>query len=186
MNKPYTSIISKFDFKPLLVSETPVQPLDNLSKKWGHQLLIKRDDLTGLAAGGNKSRKLEFLLADALKMGCDTIVTGGGRQSNHASQSAIAAKMLGLNCQLALVDPVPIETKRYQQNGNLILNSLAGAIITHFNNDKTSAEGINSLFKKVKDEGKLKPYLVPMGGSNALGSLGYVKAAFELIKQLEK
>ena len=144
-------------------------------------LWVKRDDLTGLAGGGNKTRKLEYLCFDALEQGADTLVTGGGEQSNHCRQTAAAASMLGLKCSLVLAGERP-----NRLSGNLMLDRIFGADITWVDADASSGEldgYIEEHCRQLSDSGA-RPYNIPIGGSNAVGALGYVKAAMELRFQL--
>lgn len=159
---------------------TPIQPWPRLSEALGGaELWVKRDDLTGLATGGNKTRKLEFLVADALKAGADTLITAGGPQSNHCRQTAAAAAQLGLDAHLVLGgDPPPPP----EVQGNLFLDQLLGAT-THFV-DKTQRDPkMASLAEELRAAGR-SPYVIPVGGSNAVGTLGYIAAMFELAQQL--
>lgn len=160
---------------------TPLQKLETLSKKYSKNIYIKRDDFTGIELSGNKARKLEYLFFDAIKNGYDTVLTYGGTQSNHARSTAAAAKKLGLNCILILEN-----TYKDSNEGNLFLNRMLGADI--YFAEPGSYVGESALQKKVIAEyearGK-KVYNIPVGGSNALGSLGYVDAAGELLTQLE-
>lgn len=166
-----------------VVSPTPVQRMDRLGAALGlapERLWVKRDDLTGLAGGGNKVRKLEHLCADALAQGCDTLVTGGGEQSNHARLTAAAADRLGLACTIVLAsDAVPVPT------GNVVLDHLLGAEIVwagpvaYYPLEHRMREEADRL----RAEGR-NPYLIPVGGASTIGELGYVTAALELRAQL--
>ena len=157
---------------------TPIQPLKKLSKKYaGHNLFIKRDDNTGLASGGNKTRKLEYLIQQALNEGCEIVITAGAQQSNHCRQTAAACSIAGLECHLMLGGTPP---KQY--NGNLLLSSLLGANI-HFTGENRKGEDIESLKKDLENNGK-KCFVIPYGGSNVTGALGFVQAVKELKNQL--
>jgi L-cysteate sulfo-lyase len=170
--------IEKLPRFPLAQLPTPVEKLDRLSRELGGPaLLIKRDDQTGLALGGNKTRKLEFLLGDALAKGCDTVVTVGGVQSNHCRQTAAAAAKAGLSCELILNGQRP-ETP----NGNLLLNQLLGAT-EHWIERSQRAEKLRSLSEELVAQGR-KPYPITVGGSNGVGATGYVLAMIELMEQL--
>jgi len=157
---------------------TPVESLPNLSRLLnGPKLFIKRDDLTGLGMGGNKTRKLEFLIGDALHRGADTLLSAGAVQSNHCRQVAAAAARLGLSCVLVLTGAEP-ELKQ----GNLLLDHLSGAE-TRFVTERSNRESmLQTTFQELQDTGK-KPYLIPYGGSNAIGALGYAHAMHELKEQ---
>jgi D-cysteine desulfhydrase family pyridoxal phosphate-dependent enzyme len=157
---------------------TPLSELKNLS--WllkGPRIWIKRDDLTGLAFGGNKTRKLEFLIGDALAQGADTLVTGGAAQSNHCRQTAAAAAMCGLECHLVLGGAPPSVA-----NGNLLLDGILGAHI-HWSGELRKGENIPQIVAQLKAAGK-SPYVVPYGGSSKVGALGYIEAMRELEQQL--
>jgi D-cysteine desulfhydrase family pyridoxal phosphate-dependent enzyme len=165
------------------ISPTPVQPLDRLGAALGlapGRLWVKRDDLTGLAGGGNKVRKLEHLCADALAQGCDTLVTGGGRQSNHARLSAAAAAHLGLRVTLVLGSDPPEHA-----TGNVVLDHLLGAEIVWAGPldyyDLEAAIGAEA--DRLAAAGR-RPYRMPLGGASTIGQLGYVVAARELRAQL--
>lgn len=159
---------------------TPFQSLHNLSKKYeGYQLYIKRDDHTGLASGGNKTRKLEYLIQDAIDQGCDTILTAGAQQSNHCRQTAAACAIAGLECHLLLGG-----TKPEQFDGNLLLSHLLGAQI-HFTSDNRKGEDLEIIKSELESIGK-KCYIIPYGGSNLTGALGFVNAVGELKQQLQE
>ncbi|HEX5219785.1 MAG TPA: D-cysteine desulfhydrase family protein [Verrucomicrobiae bacterium] len=170
--------IEKLPRFPLAQLPTPVEKLERLSRELGGPtLLIKRDDQTGLALGGNKTRKLEFLLGDALAKGCDTLVTVGAAQSNHCRQTAAAAAKAGLGCELLLNGKRPEKL-----NGNLLLNELFGAA-EHWIERSQRAERIQSLSAELAARGR-KPYPITVGGSNGIGATGYVVAMIELMAQL--
>jgi D-cysteine desulfhydrase len=157
---------------------TPVETLPRLSEALGGpHLLIKRDDQTGLAFGGNKTRKLEFLLAEAREQGAKTLITGGALQSNHCRQTAAAAARFGFKCILVLTGEKP-----EQPSANLMLDQLFGAEIVYVADRKDRDSILQETFDQATNEGK-KPYLVPYGGSNATGALGYAFAMKELIDQ---
>lgn len=157
---------------------TPIERLDRLSKVLGGpEIWIKRDDQTGLASGGNKTRKLEFLAADALAQGADHLVTTGAPQSNHARQTAAAAARLGLGCSLVLRGRKPEMT-----TGNLLLDHLFGAFV-YWSEAGDGNEEISRVMTDLRAIGR-KPYLIPLGGSNVLGATGYVLAMRELMDQL--
>jgi len=158
---------------------TPLHYLKNLSKQFDYDIYVKRDDQTGLATGGNKTRKLEYLIKDALDKGYDTVITAGAQQSNHCRQTAAACATTGLECHLLLNAYKP---DTYQ--GNLFLDDLLGAHL-HFSGSskKSREEDLKELKTGLEKEGK-KVYLIPVGGSNFVGSLGYVSAMKELKNQL--
>ena len=156
---------------------TPIETMPRLEKALnGPHLLVKRDDQTGLAFGGNKTRKLEFLVAEAQSTGADTLISAGALQSNHCRQTAAAAAKFGFDCFLVLVGEPPA-----QASANLLLDQLFGAkIIWAEKNQRDSL--LADTFDKVLAQGH-KPYLVPYGGSNSTGALGYVFAMEEFVGQ---
>lgn len=157
---------------------TPIVKLSRLSKLLGGPVLfMKRDDNTGLAMGGNKTRKLEYILADAIAKGADTIITAGAMQSNHCRQTAAAAASLQLECHLVLGGTAPSEVK-----GNLLLDQLFGSHI-HWSGENRKGEDIPVIFEKLKKSGK-SSYTVPYGGSNELGAIAFVNALKELDEQI--
>ena len=157
---------------------TPLHPLElPEAREQGVELLVKRDDLTGLAFGGNKTRKLEFLLGAAVAQGCDAVVTGGAAQSNHCRQTAAAAARAGMECHLALGG------QEVSPTGNLLLDDLLGARI-HWCGAQRKGEQIPSIMEDLRREGR-HPFLIPYGGSNPTGALGFVAAGRELSEQLD-
>lgn len=157
---------------------TPLESLPRLSEALGGpRLLIKRDDQTGLAFGGNKTRKLEFLVAEAQDQGANTLISGGALQSNHCRQTAAAAARFGFKCILVLTGEKP-----KQPSANLLLDELFGAEIVHVADRKDRDGILQETFDHAAKEG-IKPYLVPYGGSNATGALGYAFAMKELMEQ---
>lgn len=168
---------SRFPKTHLGFFPTPVTELTRLSVKLGGpRLFIKRDDLTGLALGGNKTRKLETILGDALAKGCDTIITAGAAQSNHCRQTAAAAAKLNLECHLILGGKQPDKI-----SGNLLLDKIFGCHI-HWGGANRKGEDIPELVQQLIADGKI-PYIVPYGGSNELGAISFIDAVSELINQ---
>ena len=158
---------------------TPIDRLERLSKQLnGPDLYIKRDDETGLATGGNKTRKLEFLVAEALSQGCDHLVTTGAPQSNHCRQTAAAAASSGLGCTLVLRGEEPAAI-----TGNILLDKLLGAHI-YWAGERPCSEVMAQVTTELQSMGR-KPYSIPLGGSNVLGATSYVWAMKELTEQLE-
>jgi D-cysteine desulfhydrase len=156
---------------------TPIEPLPRLEKALnGPHLLVKRDDQTGLAFGGNKTRKLEFLVAEAQAASADTLITAGAMQSNHCRQTAAAAAKFGFDCILVLVGEPPLRS-----SANLMLDLLFGAKIIWANKNDRDAV-LEDTSDKVSAQGH-KPYLVPYGGSNSTGALGYAFAMEEFLRQ---
>jgi D-cysteine desulfhydrase len=156
---------------------TPIDELANQTRELrGPTLIVKRDDLTGLAGGGNKVRKLEFLIADAVKQRADCLITVGGPQSNHCRQTAAAAAVVRLPCHLVLGgDPQPLI-------GNSLIDHLLGATI-HWTPRAQRSATLAALADELRSQGR-RPYVIPVGGSTAVGALGYVAAMFELVEQL--
>lgn len=159
---------------------TPLEKLERLTRELnGPELWIKRDDLTGLALGGNKTRKLEFLVGQALEQGADTLITVGAAQSNHCRQTAAAAAKAGLKCELILNGKKP-----EIPNGNLLLNELLGAG-EHWIKRPQRAAKLRELPEQLRAQGR-RPYVIPVGGSNGIGAVGYVVAMQELTAQLHE
>ena len=157
---------------------TPIDRMERLAKHLGGpELYIKRDDLTGLATGGNKTRKLEFLVAEALAQGCDHLVTTGSPQSNHCRQTAAAAARFGLGCSLILNGTEPSLL-----TGNLLLDKLLGAHL-YWSDGQEPKAVLGMVTAELKSMGR-KAYIIPRGGSNVLGATGYVLAMQELTAQL--
>lgn len=162
---------------------TPLERLDRLSKELGGpEIWIKRDDCTGLSTGGNKTRKLEFLMAEALAQGADTVITQGATQSNHARQTAAFSAKLGLPCHILLEDRTGSNDANYNTNGNVLLDHLHGATTSRRAGGVDMAAEMEKLADQLRQEGR-KPYVIPGGGSNPTGALGYVNCAFELVSQ---
>jgi D-cysteine desulfhydrase/L-cysteate sulfo-lyase len=176
-----------FDLIPRTIithSPTLLESLPRLSESLDCNILIKRDDCTGLAGGGNKTRKLEYLIADAQQRGADTLVTMGGFQSNHARQTAAAAAKFGFRCELVLEDVAGTPKSDYYTNGNMLLDKVLGANIHSLSNNVDSADYVEQLMRQLTSEGQ-NPYFIPVGGSNEIGSLGYVRCAKEIIQQMD-
>ena len=162
---------------------TPLEPMERVSSALGGpNIWIKRDDCTGLSSGGNKTRKLEFLMADAVEHKADTIITQGATQSNHARQTTAIAAKLGMECHVLLEDRTGYEDQAYVYNGNVLLDQLHGASISGRPADTDMNSAMEELAQKLRDDGKI-PYIIPGGGSNEIGALGYVNAAIELTTQ---
>ena len=163
---------------PLAFLPTPLHPLDRLSQGLGGpRLWIKRDEQTGLATGGNKTRKLEFLVGDALARGADTLVTTGAAQSNHCRQTAAAAAQAGLACHLVLGGPPPA-----QANGNLLLDRLLGAEL-HWTERALRLQRLAEVCDELAAAGH-HPYQITYGGSDPVGATGYAVALEEVCDQL--
>jgi L-cysteate sulfo-lyase len=162
---------------------TPLEPMDRLSKHLGGpRLWIKRDDCTGLSTGGNKTRKLEFLLGEALAKGADTVITQGATQSNHARQTAAGAAKLGLGCHILLEDRTGDKSEAYTMSGNVLLDRLHGASLSKRPGGTDMNAEMEALAADLRDKGR-RPYVIPGGGSNPVGALGYANCALELLHQ---
>jgi L-cysteate sulfo-lyase len=157
--------------------------MTNLSRLLdGPNLWVKRDDCTGLAGGGNKTRKLEFLMADAEQHGADTIITQGAVQSNHARQTAAIAAKLGYECYLLLENRTGSNDPDFLANGNVLLDDIYNARLSNFPAGTDMNQEMLGLAEELRAAGK-NPYIIPGGGSNRIGALGYVDAAYELVWQ---
>lgn len=175
--------IGMFDRLKLIDEPTPLQHLERLSRHVGRAIYVKRDDLTSLAMGGNKLRKLEYLAADAIRQGADVLVTAGAIQSNHVRQTAALAARLGMKCVALLENPTGTACQDYLGNGNRLLLDLFRVQVQEV---ETLENADALLHKTASDLSKAghRPYVIPIGGSNALGALGYVQAGLELGRQI--
>lgn len=164
-------------------NSTPIQRLEKLSQHLGGpEIWIKRDDLTGLAGGGNKTRKLEFLVAEALRQGADTLITVGAVQSNHCRLTLAAAAHEGLKCRLVLEQRVAGSYRKEASGNNFLFGLLGAESITVVDGGTDLAGAMNAEAEKLKSEGR-KGFVIPGGGSNALGAMGYVVCAREILAQ---
>lgn len=164
---------------------TPLEPMDRLSEHLGGpRIWIKRDDCTGLSSGGNKTRKLEFLMADALEKKATCVITQGATQSNHARQTAAAAAKLGLACHVLLEDRTGYTDAPYNFNGNVLMDQLHGASIAKRPGGSDMDAEMAALSDELTSAGQT-PYVIPGGGSNPIGALGYVNCARELVEQID-
>ncbi|NIJ65445.1 D-cysteine desulfhydrase [Sphingomonas leidyi] len=180
-----TRQLDAFPRIPLFDAPTPIQRLERIEAALGLRgvrLFVKRDDLMGLGGGGNKLRKLEFLLGAAIDQGCDTFVTTGARQSNHARLSAAAAARMGLAAELMLTDTVPREDDSYRHNGNQLLDGLFGARVHHLPRGADALAAAHARAAALRAEGR-KAYVVGAGGSSPVGALGYASCAEEIRAQ---
>lgn len=170
--------IEDFPRIPLAVLPTPIQKLENISRILGTNVYIKRDDMTGIGLGGNKVRKLEFLLADAKNKGAEIVFTTGGAQSNHAMLTAACCKKLGMT-------PILILKKRgvTDRKGNILLEYLMNTDV-RFLDTGDSADVYREMDRVGQESGKVY-YKIPTGGSNALGALGYVNCVKEISEQTD-
>lgn len=164
---------------------TPLEPLPRLSEALGVDLWIKRDDCTGLAGGGNKTRKLEFLLGAAFAADADTLVTQGAVQSNHVRQTAAAAAAHGLACEVILEERTGSKAADYVGNGNVLLDKLLGARLRTVPGGTDIAAELEKTAEEVRGRGG-RPYVIPGGGSNPIGALGYADCAREIVVQADE
>jgi D-cysteine desulfhydrase len=179
--------LERFRRVPLLERVTPIQRLERLERTLAEtaeppRIYVKRDDVMGLGGGGNKLRKLEFLLGDALGQGCDTFITVGGRQSNHARQAAAACARSGLQCELVLTDVVPRNDETYLRNGNVLLDTLFGAHMHHLPGDADALAFAHQRAAELEAAGH-RVYVAGAGGSTPVGCLGYAACAAEVVHQ---
>jgi L-cysteate sulfo-lyase len=182
-----STALSSFRSVTLNGLSTPIQRLHRLERAinapaLGIELHVKRDDLGVVGGGGNKLRKLEFLLGAALQHGVDTILTVGGLQSNHARLTAAACARLGLDCELFLGEMVPRHDIDYRSNGNMLLDVLFGATVHVVPAGSSPLERASERARQLIAQGR-KSFVVPTGGSTPLGSLGYAKGALEIAQQ---
>jgi len=180
------TMLEKFQRIKLGHFPTPIEHLKNITKYLdGPNIFIKRDDCTGLATGGNKTRKLEFLIPDAIKNKAKLIVTVGAVQSNHARQTAAACALMGLNCLIVLEQRLKDPPEAYMKSGNVFLDKLFGAEIKICPKDEDVSDYSEKLIKDIKSKGT-NVYFIPGGGSNPVGALGYVECLNEIIKENKK
>lgn len=179
-------LLSRFPRVTLAHLPTPLEYLPRLTTHLGGpKIYVKRDDCTGLGTGGNKTRKLEFLMADALEKGATAVITQGAVQSNHARQTAAAAAKLGLKCELVLEERVAQATDTYLESGNVLLDRLFGAGLRNVAAGTDMDAAMEAVAAELKRDGET-PYIIPGGGSNPVGALGYVDCALELIAQANR
>ncbi len=165
---------------------TPLEPLPRLSEHLGGPtIFVKRDDCTGLATGGNKTRKLEYSMGEALQQGADTIITVGAVQSNHVRQTAAAACKLGLKCEVLLEHRVEHPSDLYRTSGNIFLDRIFGANLREYDKGTDFDAAMDEVANEVRSAGGT-PYIVPGGASNPVGALGYVGCGVELLQQFSE
>jgi L-cysteate sulfo-lyase len=178
-------VLEQFPRVPLAHLPTPLEHLPRLSENLGGpQIYVKRDDCTGLASGGNKTRKLEFSMAAALEEGADTIVTVGAVQSNHVRQTAAAACKLGLKCEVLLEHRVTDPSEYYSGSGNVLLDRIFGANLREYPGGTDFDAAMGEVADEIRESGG-KPYIIPGGASNEIGALDYVNFAIELLGQID-
>lgn len=176
--------LTRFARLEFIGAPTPLEYLPRFSDYLGREIYIKRDDTTPMAMGGNKLRKLEFLAADALREGADTLVTAGAIQSNHVRQTAAVAAKLGLKCVALLENPIGTKAENYLTNGNRLMLDLFDAEIEMCDALHSPDKQLEEIAIRLEAQG-FRPYVIPVGGSNALGALGYVESALEIAQQCE-
>ena len=175
--------LARFPRRRYTPAPTPLEPLRHLTRELGGpEIWIKRDDLTGLTGGGNKTRKLEFLVADALAQGADTLITQGAVQSNHCRLTLAAAVKEGLRCRLVLEQRVAGSYRPDASGNNLLFDLLGVEAITVVDGGTDMAAAMAQVADEVRAAGG-RPYVIPGGGSNALGAMGYVACAEEFLQQ---
>jgi L-cysteate sulfo-lyase len=179
-------MLEKFERISLGHFPTPIEHLKNVSKYLdGPNIFIKRDDCTGLATGGNKTRKLEFLMPDAIRNKAEIVVTIGAIQSNHARQTAAACALMGLKCLIILEQRLKDPPDSYMNSGNVFLDKLFGADVKICPKNENIIEYSEETIKSLKSKGS-KVYFIPGGGSNPIGALGYVECFNEILKENSK
>ena len=179
-------MLEKFERIKLGHFPTPIEHLKNISKYLGGpNIFIKRDDCTGLATGGNKTRKLEFLIPDAIKNKAELVVTVGAVQSNHARQTAAACALVGLKCLIILEQRLNNAPDVYMNSGNVFLDKLFGADVQLCPKNEDVVQYSEKLIEVIKSKGT-NVYFIPGGGSNSIGALGYVECLNEIIKENKK
>jgi L-cysteate sulfo-lyase len=184
LDKPSSRIdFQQFPHVSLCHQPTPIESMPRLSAHLGGpSLFIKRDDCTGLATGGNKTRKLEFLVGEAIREKADMLVTQGAVQSNHVRQTAAAAAKFGMKCHVLLERRVPGRSESYEETGNVLLDDIFGATREFRPPNLDMNAEAEAVTEKLRTEGH-RPYFIPGGGSNAIGALGYAKCAQEIADQ---
>ena len=179
-------MLEKFERIKLGHFPTPIEHLKNVSEYLdGPNIFIKRDDCTGLATGGNKTRKLEFLMADAIKSKAELIVTVGAIQSNHARQTAAACSLKGLKCLIILEQRLKDPPDAYMNSGNVFLDKLLGAEVMLCPKNQDILEYSTKVVEDIKSKGT-NVYFIPGGGSNSIGALGYVECFKEILEKNSK
>lgn len=181
--EPATMHLARFPRVHLAHLPTPLERMDRLSEALGGpEIWIKRDDCTGMSTGGNKTRKLEFLMAEAMAQGADMVMTQGATQSNHARQTAAFAAKLGMGCHVLLEDRTGYQDPDYTENGNVLLDHLHGSTTEVHPGGTDMPAAMERAAEAARAKGR-KVYTIPGGGSNPTGALGYVNCALELLGQ---
>jgi L-cysteate sulfo-lyase len=179
--------LTRFPRLPLLTRPTPIEPLDGLARHLGEglrgvRIFVKREDVAGIGLGGNKLRKLEYLLGAARAEGADTVITVGGLQSNHARLTAAAAAQAGFACELFLNRTVPRDDPDYTGSGNRLLDDLLGARVHELPGEADPLAAAEARAAELRGQGR-RVYTVPSGGSSPTGCLGYAHCAAEILAQ---
>jgi len=178
--------LSQFPRVPLAHLPTPLEHLPRLSEHLGGpDIYVKRDDCTGLATGGNKTRKLEFSMGEAVELGADTIITVGAIQSNHVRQTAAAACKLGMRCEVLLEHRIGKPSTTYTTSGNVFLDKIFGANLREYPGGTDFDAAMATVAEEVRSGGG-HPYIIPGGASNTVGALGYVDCGIELLQQFSE
>lgn len=178
--------LSQFPRVPLAHLPTPLEHLPRLSEHLGGpDIYVKRDDCTGLATGGNKTRKLEFSMGEAVELGADTIITVGAIQSNHVRQTAAAACKLGMRCEVLLEHRIGKPSTTYTTSGNVFLDKIFGANLREYPGGTDFDAAMATVAEEVRSAGG-HPYIIPGGASNTVGALGYVDCGIELLQQFSE
>lgn len=179
-------MLAEFPRVSLAHLPTPLELMPRLSKHLGGpRIFVKRDDCTGLATGGNKTRKLEFSMGEAVQQGADTVITVGAIQSNHVRQTAAAACKLGMKCEVLLEHRVGQPSETYTRSGNVFLDKIFGANLREYPAGTDFDAAMVETANKVRQQGGV-PYLVPGGASNPVGALGYVNCGIEMLDQFKQ
>ena len=179
-------LLSRFPRVSLAHLPTPLELMPRLSEHLGGpNIYVKRDDCTGLGTGGNKTRKLEFLMADAIAQNADVIITQGAVQSNHARQTAAAACKMGMECELIFEQRIDDPAEAYLNSGNILLDRIFGANLRDVDKGSDMDAAMEEVAEELRRDGKT-PYIIPGGGSNRIGALGYVDCALEFMAQANR
>ena len=179
-------LLSRFPRVSLAHLPTPLELMPRLSEHLGGpNIYVKRDDCTGLGTGGNKTRKLEFLMADAIAQNADVIITQGAVQSNHARQTAAAARKMGMECELIFEQRIEDPGDPYINSGNILLDRIFGANLRDVDKGSDMDAAMEEVAEELRRDGK-SPYIIPGGGSNRIGALGYVDCALEFMAQANR
>jgi L-cysteate sulfo-lyase len=178
-------LLSRFPRVSLAHLPTALELMPRLSEHLGGpNIYVKRDDCTGLGTGGNKTRKLEFLMADAVANDADVIITQGAVQSNHARQTAAAARKMGMECELVFEKRVADPSDPYINSGNVLLDRIFGANLRDVDQGTDMDAAMEEVAEELRNSGST-PYIIPGGGSNRIGALGYVDCALEFMSQAD-